>query len=97
MVVVVVLTGGGVVELVDEVVGKVERAGAKVDELVDDAASYDEVTGELVTALSVSLAHPANATAARTQVMRRTRPACRWNTAASRRSQPYGNVAGPSG
>jgi hypothetical protein len=86
--VVVVLAGGGVVELVDEVVGKVERAAAKVDELVDDAASYDEVTGELVAEFSVSLAHAANATVARSQVIRRTRPACRCNAAASRQSQP---------
>jgi hypothetical protein len=85
--VLVVLTGASVVEVVDEavgdevvgdeVVGTVERAGSKVDELVDDAASYDELTGERVAELLVELAHPANATAARTQVMRSMRPACR--------------------
>jgi hypothetical protein len=41
----------------------VERAGSKVDELVDDAASCNEPTGELVAERSVSLTHPAIATA----------------------------------
>ena len=61
------------VTLVDELVDEVVEN--PVDELVDTADTGGDVTGAFVTERSVPSLHPANATAARTRLTRRTRTA----------------------